>query len=151
LFSDGSAQLFVYTPDGSAPLLSRPFVTKVTANGGVYTLTGVQLNGQSAGSTYGDDVESDENYPIVSLKNPLTGQVSSARTFHWMTPGVAPGLFTPETVNFPLPAGMPAGIYLLTESGAGIQSLPFLVFIGLDFGGRGAVGAPAVTIRGSAN
>jgi hypothetical protein len=151
LFSDGSNQLFVYTPDGHAPLLSRPFVLNVTANQGVFTLTGVQLNGQSAGSTYGDDVESDENYPIVSLKNPFTGQVFYARTFNWSNTGVATGLFNPETVNFTLPAGMPNGIYVLTESGAGIQSLPFLVFIGLDFDGLQAAGASTITIRGSAN
>jgi hypothetical protein len=154
LFSDGGAQLYVYTPDGSAQLLSRPFVTNVTVNHGVYTLTGVQLNGQSAGSTYGDDAESDENYPIVSLKNPITGQVFYARTFNWSNTGVQTGLFNPETVNFTLPAGMPNGIYLLTDSGAGIQSLPFPVFIG--FGGHFnseavAGGNSTVTVRGSSN
>ncbi len=163
LFSDGGAQLFVYTPSGSASLLSRPFVTNVTGNHGVYTLTGVQLNGQSAGSTYGDDVESDENYPIVSLTNPFTHQVYYARSFNWSTTGVATGLFNPETVNFTLPAGVPDGIYLLTVSGAGIQSLPFPFFLGsghdFDFGGDGrgasvtanAPGASTVTVRGSAD
>ncbi len=149
LFSDGGPQLYVYTADGSAPLLSRPIVASVTANHGVYTLTGVQLNGQSAGSTYGDDAESDENYPIVSLENPFTGQVYYARTYNWSNTGVATGLLNPETVNFTLPAGMPGGIYLLTDSGAGLQSLPFVVFIGP--GAQSGGGASAVTIGGAAN
>jgi hypothetical protein len=58
-------------------------------------------------------------------------------------------LFNPETVNFTLPAGIPNGIYLLRDSGAGIQSLPFLFFVGFDFHGPAA--ASTVTIRGSAN
>jgi hypothetical protein len=153
LFSDGGAQLYVYTPDGSASLLSRPIVTNVTVSQGVYTLTGVQLNGQSAGSTYGDDAESDENYPIVSLKNAATGQVFYARTFNWSNTGVQTGLFNPETVNFTLPAGMPKGIYLLTESGAGVQSLvPIPILIGFGpFFGSGAAGTSTVTVRGSVN
>jgi hypothetical protein len=153
LFSDGGAQLFVYTPDGSTPPLQKPIVTGVTVNQGVYTLTGLQLNGQSAGSTYGDDVESDENYPIVSLKNSVTGQVFYARTFNWSNTGVQTGLLNPETVNFTLPAGMPKGIYLLTESGAGVQSLdPFPVLIGFgpSFASQGA-GASTVTIGGAPN
>jgi hypothetical protein len=149
LFEDGGPQLYVYTPDGSAPLLSRPFVTSVTASHGVYTLTGVQLNGQSAGATYGDDAEMDSNYPIVSLTNPITGQVFYARTFNWSNTGVQTGLFNPETVNFTLPAGMPGGIYLLTDSGAGIQSLPFVVFIGP--GNGGGQNSFAATIGGAPN
>ena len=33
-----------------------------------FTLTGTQLNGISAGATYGDDAEMDTNYPIIQLK-----------------------------------------------------------------------------------
>src|SRR5262249_38425354 len=66
LFNDSSRRLFVFTPAGSANPALRPSITGVTyGGGGVFTLGGKQLNGQSAGSDYGDDVESDENFPIV--------------------------------------------------------------------------------------
>jgi hypothetical protein len=157
-----SNQLFIYTPDGKASPQLRPSVDSVTFNNGVFTLTGEQLNGPSSGSSYGDDVESDENYPIVSLKYPPTGQVFYARTSNWSSTGVGTGS-QPETVNFTLPAGMPAGEYLLTESGAGIQSTPFPIRINsaeataapADAQGAFATdntpGVSTVTIRGSAN
>jgi hypothetical protein len=42
---------------------------------GVFALTSTQLNGQSAGASYGDDDQMNENYPIVRLKDPTTGNV----------------------------------------------------------------------------
>ena len=128
LFSDSSTQLWIYTPDGSAPPASRPVINQVVYNGGgVFTLTGKQLNGQSAGSTYGDDVQTDENLPIVRLTN-STGQVFYARTSNWSSTGVATGT-TLVTTNFTLNPAMPAGVYSLIVSGAGISSAPLFVNI----------------------
>src|SRR5262249_30888973 len=65
LVSTFSNRLWIYTPDGLPDPAVRPVINAVTSNGGgSYTLTGKQLNGQSSGSSYGDDAESDENYPI---------------------------------------------------------------------------------------
>jgi hypothetical protein len=123
LFNDSTRQLWLYTPDGAAPPALRPTINSVTYNGaGVFTLTGKQLNGQSAGSSYGDDVESDQNFPIVRLAN-STGKVFYARTYNWSTTGVATAL-APESVNFKLPAGMTPGNYSLVDVGAGITSFP---------------------------
>jgi hypothetical protein len=121
LFSDGvSTQLWVYTPDGAPPEPWQPNIQSVTPNGnGIYTLTGTQLNGLSAGAAYGDDAEMDSNYPIVSLSDGR--QVFYARSFNWSNTGVATGGAV-ETVNFVLPPGVPAGTYDLTVSGAGISS-----------------------------
>jgi hypothetical protein len=145
LYNTASNQLFVYTPNGGPSLSVRPVISKVVSNGGgSYKLTGKQLNGPSAGSAYGDDVQSDENYPIIRLTtvagpgqtcNPDSGvcTVYYARTTNWSSVGVGGGS-TPETVNFTLPPGVSTGTYLLTVTGAGITSLP----IGLHVAGSPA-------------
>ena len=138
LFNDSSNQPWVYTPQG-APLDSAlPMITGVVANGGgSYTLTGTQLNGQSAGAAYGDDAQMNENYPIVRLQTALPNnaicnpnanncRVYYARTSNWSSVAVGGGT-TPQTVNFTLPAGIPSGKYLLTVTGAGISSPPVVL------------------------
>jgi Kelch motif len=130
LFSDDSRQFYVYTPGGPVDPLVRPVVDSVVYNGsGVFTLTGRQLNGLNAGSAYGDDVESDENYPIVRLIN-ATGTFY-ARTTNWSSTGVATGA-SPESVNFTLGAGMTPGNYSLVVSGAGVTGMPMFVTITAD-------------------
>jgi hypothetical protein len=129
LFSDSGNQLYIYTPDGAADPSLRPVVNSVTfTSHRTFRLTGMQLNGQSAGSSYGDDVESDSNYPIVRLTNGA-GKVFYARTTNWSSFGVGGGTTT-QTVTFTLnPEMMTAGTYALTVSGAGIMSNPFTVSI----------------------
>ena len=119
LFCDSSDQLLVYTPPGSPQSSWQPVVNSITQNNGVYTLTGTGLNGVSAGAAYGDDAQMDENFPIVRLTS-STGQVYYATATNWSYSGVGAG--TTETVNFALPAGMPAGTYTLQDIGAGIAS-----------------------------
>jgi hypothetical protein len=123
LFSDSDTQLWVFTPNGAAPQNLRPRIEGMKYNGGgIFTLTGQQLNGQSAGSNYGDDVETDENYPIVNLMD-KDGHVFYARTTNWSTTEVATRVFR-ETVNFTLPASLVTpGVYKVTVSGAGISSV----------------------------
>jgi hypothetical protein len=70
LLSDSSNRPWVYTPDAPVTATARPIVNGVTYNGGgVFTLTGSQINGQSSGSSYGDDVNH-ENYPIIRITSP---------------------------------------------------------------------------------
>jgi len=135
LFNDSSRQLYVYTPDGPTPPGLRPSVNSVTYAGadpgrpgrGTFLLTGKQLNGQNAGSNYGDDVETDQNYPIVRLRSP-SGLMYYCETYNWTSVGVATG-GAPEAVNFTLPAGIPAGNYSLQVVGAGIGGLPVYINI----------------------
>ena len=124
LFNPSSQQLYIYTPDGSASLLYRSAVNAITYSGipGQFTLTGRQLNGQSAGSSYGDDVQVDENYPIIRLTS-STGTVYYCRTTNWSNLGVATGTAS-EMVTFTLPNGITAGTYSLVVSGAGISGVP---------------------------
>ena len=113
----------------------RPSVNSVTYAGadagrpgrGTFLLTGKQLNGQNAGSNYGDDVESDQNYPIVRLRS-AAGAMFYCETYNWTSVGVATGS-APEAVNFTLPAGIPAGTYSLQVVGAGIGGVPVYLAI----------------------
>jgi uncharacterized repeat protein (TIGR01451 family) len=121
LAANGSSQLSVYTPTGSPQAAWKPTISSVVPKGSNFTLTGTQLNGISAGASFGDDAEMDTNYPIVELKN-TSGQVYFARTFNWGT-GVATGN-TLVSTDFSLPANMPYGTYSLSVVANGIGSAP---------------------------
>jgi hypothetical protein len=122
LFNDGvSNQLYIYTPKGSANPAYWPVIDKVHYDDGVFTLTGRQLNGPSNGSAYGDDVQSNENYPIVRLQN-SSGLVFYCRSRDWTSTGV--GNIPQESVRFTLNRAVVPGSYQLTVSAAGISSAP---------------------------
>jgi hypothetical protein len=122
LFSDSSNQLYVFTPNGSAPESLRPEITDVDYTGsGVFKLTGRRINGQSAGASYGDDDQMNENYPIVRLED-RDGNVFYCRTTNWDSVGV--GGDRRETVDFTLNPAVTPGKYELTVVGAGIASRP---------------------------
>jgi hypothetical protein len=131
LFSDGTNQLLIYTPDGGPDASWLPVFANVKYSGaGLFTLTGVQMNGTSAGSSYGDDAESDENYPIVRLEN-ASGNVFYARTVNWSSTAVGKGVAV-ETVDFTLKGGMAPGNYSIMVIGAGISSRPRCIKITAD-------------------
>jgi hypothetical protein len=128
LLNDSSNQLYAYTPDGGPSMSVRPVVNGLTYSGaGVFTLTGKQLNGQSAGASYGDDAQMNENYPIVRLQDGF-GHVFYCRTTNWSSVAVGGGA-TPQTVNFTLNPNVTSGYYLLTVTGAGITSMPVVIRI----------------------
>lgn len=132
MFADGSSQAYVYTPDGAASPALKPAVNGIVYNGGgLFTLTGKQLNGQGAGAAYGDDDQMDTNYPLVRFTaTDGSGNVFYAKTTNWSSVAVAGGLTTPQTVNFTLnPAMTTPGNYVLTVVGAGIASVPLFVNI----------------------
>jgi hypothetical protein len=120
LYTTGGSRLAVFTPDEGPSDSWRPAVASISASGSTFTLTGTQLNGLSAGASYGDDAEMDSNYPIVRLQDGA-GTVAYARTSNWSSTGVATGA-TPETVDFTLPSGFNPGIYLLNAVANGIAS-----------------------------
>jgi hypothetical protein len=125
----GSTQIYVYTPDGAASVTLRPVVSSITYNGlGKFTLTGRQLDGQSAGADYGDDVQMDANYPILRMVS-STGKVYYCRTSNWSAAASVGSSTVTQTVNFTLNAGMPAGNYSAVVSGGGISSFPITVNI----------------------
>jgi hypothetical protein len=127
LVNFNSKQLWIYTPDGRAAPETLPQIGSVHyIGGGLFKLSGKRLNGVSAGSAYGDDVESDENYPIVRLTS-KSGHVLYARSTNWSDAGS--GITTPETVYFKPNSATVKGWYRLEISAAGIVSLPRCLFI----------------------
>jgi hypothetical protein len=126
LLLNDSKNLFVYTPTGSADTTLIPVVSTVTYSGsGVFKLSGTKLNGQSAGANYGDDVDTDENFPIVRLVD-AAGKVFYCTTSNWSTTRVGDGA---EDVNFTLDSRITIGNYTLYESGAGLASAAFPITI----------------------
>lgn len=132
LFSDATSQAWIYTPDGTASPQYRPVINSIVYNGGgVFTLTGKQLNGQSAGAAYGDDDQMDTNYPIVRFTaTDGSGSVYYAKTTNWSSVTVGGNLTTPQTVTVTLnPAMTTPGNYTMTVGAAGIASVPTIVNI----------------------
>jgi hypothetical protein len=125
LLNDGT-NMFVFTPSDSPQNAWRPSISSVIKNSTTsYTVTGLQLSGLSEGSSYGDDVNVSENYPIITLTSG-SGQVYYLTTSNWSNVLVSPvGDTTLETVNFTLPNNFPKATYQLEVIANGIASIPF--------------------------
>ena len=136
LYNDGAgSQLYVYTPAGSAEPGYWPVVETVEYSGdGVFTLTGKRLNGPSDASAYGDDAQSNENYPIVRLED-SSGRMFYCRSRDWSATGIDLGA---ESVKFTLNKAVVPGVYELTVSAGGIASAPVKVTVTAEeVGGEG--------------
>src|SRR5205814_8694919 len=115
LFNDGLGnQLYAYTPKGSANRAYLPVIERVQhGEDGVFTLTGKQLNGPSDASGYGDDAQSNENFPIIRLPN-SSGLVFYCRSTNWTPTSV--GNIPHESVNFTLnPAVTPVVYQMIVD------------------------------------
>ena len=101
--------LMIYQPD-SAPLAAgQPGITSITQNAdGSFLLSGTNINGITEGGEFGDDVQMASNFPIVQLTS--GSNVYYARSYNWSSTVDATGT-TPETSDFALPPGIPAGTY----------------------------------------
>ena len=123
--SDGS--MWLYNPSGTKESSWWPTISTISApSGGVFTLSGTQLNGLTNGANYGDDAKMTTSYPIVFLTdNAGSGNVYYARTSHFsrMTPSPS-AAGTSQTCEFTLPPGIPNGEYTVHVSTSGEQSDP---------------------------
>lgn len=123
----GNAPLIAtYTPRGKVNPDLLPQITKVatklSAGSSNNTIKGKKFNGFSQGAYYGDDAQSDTNWPIVMIKNKSTGDVCFARTHDFSSRGV----FITKTsrAKFDIPASCETGDSSLIVSVNGIQSAP---------------------------
>jgi hypothetical protein len=121
---NGSGQLFAYKPDSGPNPAWAPSISGITSTGTTFTLSGTQLNGMSAGASYGDDAEMDSNYPIVEYID-THGNFHYAQSFNWSSTDVQTGS-TMVSTNYTLPAGVPAGAYLVQVVASSIASKPVL-------------------------
>jgi len=138
MFTDFSGTVEVYNPapgvvTGVAPAISAVSST-LTSPSTNNTLSGLQLNGLSMGSDYGDDYQGPTNYPLVQLVQVgAPNNVYYATTHDETTHSIAPG--TAVTTQFDVPAGVPGGQYNLIVVANGIASaaVPVTISASADF------------------
>jgi len=131
LFTDGSSDVEIYTPSGSANSAWAPVITSYKSpltHGKTSTLKGTQLNGMSQGAAYGDDAQMASNYPLIQITNTASGHVVYARTYDFSSMGVATGS-TVVSVKFEVPATIETGASTLLVVTNGIASTPVNVTI----------------------
>jgi len=124
LATDGSSDIEVYTPTGTANSAWAPTISTVNTtltHGKTYTIKGTQFNGLSQNCAYGDDAQAASNYPLVRITNTATGHVFFAKTHNHSTMAVATGAATVST-KFDVPAGIELGASTLQVVTNGIAS-----------------------------
>lgn len=128
--TDFSATVQFFTPLGKPDPSSVPKITSIASSltrGSSYTLTGVGLNGKSQGAAYGDDFQSNTNFPLVRITNTGSGHVIYARTTGFSSMAVA----NPNSVtcSVQIPQGAETGASTLVAVANGIASKPVSVTI----------------------
>jgi len=122
----------VYTPANTrfprnwAPRIQRFPATVV--RGSTYQISGQQFNGLSQAASFGDELETATNYPLVRITNNATGHVFYARTHGHSTMGVATGRARVST-NFDVPAAAETGNSSLQVVANGIASQPVTITV----------------------
>lgn len=130
-FTDGSSEVELYTPTGSANSAWAPTIKKFTStmtHGKSYVIYGTQFNGLSAGAAYGDDAQMATNYGLVRITNTATGDVVYCKTTNPSTMGVATGT-TIVSTHVTLPATIGTGPSTMEVVTNGIASAPVNVTI----------------------
>jgi len=124
LYSNGTSQVEIYTPDGTFDPVWRPTIKPCPGNlqpGQTFTLSGRQLNGQTQCVYYGNDATQATNYPIVRLESTSSPAVVYCRTFSFSTMGLQTGTVI-HNCRFTVPASTPLGSYRLVVIANGIPS-----------------------------
>ncbi len=125
LLTDGSSDVEVYVPAGSAKSSWLPTITSAPSTvtrGNGYTVKGTQFNGLSQACAYGDDVQCATNYPLVRMTNTATGHVYYARTKSFSTMGVATGAAIVSCTFVP-PTAMETGAATMEVVANGLASV----------------------------
>ena len=121
----------VYTASGSYLQIWAPVVSYVptTLQRGVsYVVFGRQFNGWSQAEGFGDEYETNTNYPLVQIVNNATGHVFYAKTHDHSTMAVVTRNI-PTYTNFDVPPGMETGPSKLRVVTNGIPSNPIAVTV----------------------
>jgi hypothetical protein len=123
LFSDQSSTLQVYTAAGNACSTCIPTIASVAAkltHGTINNkVTGTLFNGVSQGAAYGDDNQSNTNFPIVRITD-SNGAVVYCKTHGWLG-GVATGSKIVST-EFDIPSSISLGAATIEVVANGIPS-----------------------------
>jgi hypothetical protein len=123
-----SQTLWTYQPSGTPLESAKPTITGMTRDSsGLVTLSGTQFNGINVGACYGDDWQTNTNFPIVRLTNDA-GTVSYCRTSDWSTFDVQTGADI-VTTKVAVSTSLASGAYSMELIANGFASDPWLYFI----------------------
>ena len=130
LFTDFSNSVQIYTPAGSpcagcAPTI-KTVASTLTHGSKNNRISGTQFNGLTQGAYYGDDNQSDTNFPIIRITD-STGRVVYCKTHNWLG-GVATGTKVVQA-GFDIPGSIHIGAASLVVVANGIASAPVSVTI----------------------
>jgi hypothetical protein len=114
-----------YSPAWAPTIKSVP---TTVVRGSTYKISGTQFNGLSQAASFGDELQTATNYPLVRITNNSTGHVFYAKTHDHSTMGVATGTAIVST-NFDVPASMETGASSLVVVANGIPSPPVSVTV----------------------
>jgi hypothetical protein len=121
----------LYTPTGAPQAAWAPTISTAPSaltRGGAYTISGTQFNGLSQGASFGDELNSSTNFPIVRITNSASGHVFYARTHDHSTMAVATGSALVST-QFDVPMTAETGAGTLVVVADGIASAPVSVSV----------------------
>ena len=127
----GGGTTEVYTSSGTYQTSWAPTIStspSTVTRGSTYSISGTQFNGLSQAASFGDELETATNYPLVRITNDSTHHVFYARTHDHSTMGVATGTATVST-NFDVPATMETGASKLSVVANGIPSVAVSVTV----------------------
>jgi len=114
----------VYKASGSVNPAWAPAIKSApsrVSRGATYRISGTQFNGLSQANAFGDEFQTNTNYPLVRITNTASGHVVYARTHGHSSMGVATGS-TVVTTNFDVPASAGRGASTLAVVANGIAS-----------------------------
>jgi hypothetical protein len=123
LYTDFTSTVQIYTPAGTACTGCAPTIgfvkATLTAPSTNNRITGTQFTGMSQGGVYGDDNQSNTNFPEVRITD-SAGVVTYCKTHNWV-PGVQTGTAVVAT-EFDIPSTVASGAATLQVVTNGIAS-----------------------------
>jgi hypothetical protein len=122
LVGGGTTQ--TYTSTGTYKAEWAPTISvspSTVTRGSTYLISGTQFNGLSQAASFGDELETATNYPLVRITNNATHHVFYARTHDHSSMGVATGTAKVST-HFDVPTTMETGARTLQVVSNGIPS-----------------------------
>lgn len=127
----GGGTTEVYTSTGTYETAWAPAITtfpSTITRGSTYSISGTQFNGLSQAASFGDELQTATNYPLVRIMNNATQHVFYAKTHGHSTMGVATGSLTVST-NFDVPVSMETGASTMEVVANGIPSVAVKVTV----------------------
>lgn len=116
----------VYASPGDPDPSWAPAIThcpSTLTRGGSFRIKGTQFNGMSQANSFGDELQTFTNYPLVRITNNATHHVFYARTHDHSSMGVATGSLAVST-HVDTPSSMETGASQLVVVANGIASAP---------------------------